>query len=139
MLGAYTRIGTSRWSRAVVRVTLAVFILRALIPAGYMADLSALSQGHIQISICTADGVRSITLDADGRVVDEGGSQPGAAEKCPFGAVLAKSAVPPPDLTAGLPAYSRLAGFPPPSDHFALKPPALGPPIGPRAPPHLLG
>jgi hypothetical protein len=112
--------------RSFAHLLLALFALRALVPAGYMPDLGALGDGALEIVLCTAHG----------------GDKPAAPHKsprddCPFGMALAKSFVAPsaPALPVGAqPAEAIIAA--PVLAVFPL--PQVGPPLGSRAPPVLL-
>jgi len=53
--------------RRLVPLCLMVLILmRAMIPVGFMPDLSGFGQGLFEIVICTGDGARTITAHQDG-------------------------------------------------------------------------
>jgi hypothetical protein len=50
----------------VVRLLLFSIALRALIPLGYMPDVSAASKGVFKVVICTSTGTLLVDLDGDG-------------------------------------------------------------------------
>ena len=50
--------------------------LRVLIPQGYMAAPAA-SSGSLPIMLCTAQGVRAVSIDAAGHIVDAPAEAPG--------------------------------------------------------------
>ncbi|MGL4396181.1 MAG: DUF2946 family protein [Hyphomicrobium sp.] len=52
----------------VVRLLVLAFAFRALIPVGYMPDFSALSNGVLKVVICTANGSKTVDIDADGKL-----------------------------------------------------------------------
>lgn len=58
-------IRNGRLGEWVLRLLLVVFALRALVPPGYMPELSGLSKGVLKVVICTASGTK--TLDAGGQ------------------------------------------------------------------------
>jgi hypothetical protein len=111
--------------RCLVRITLALFALRALVPAGYMPDLGALDAGHLEIVLCSAHG------DAPSP------PQHMPRDDCPFGMVLVKGFVAPVLPVLLLPAAAIDVAF---LDNkpAGLRPPSHGPPLGSRAPPALL-
>lgn len=53
-----------------LKLILALFFLRALVPAGFMPDLAAAQDGVITITICTPQGISTILLDENGAPVD---------------------------------------------------------------------
>ena len=57
----------SVWRRGATRVLMAAFILRALIPVGYMPDLGLLSKGILKVVICTGSGSKTLLLDHTGK------------------------------------------------------------------------
>jgi hypothetical protein len=138
------RIGSSslkesRAGRTVVRLAVVLFALRALIPVGYMPDLGGLQEGQVQIVICTGTGTQALLVDAAGQPLDEDQTpdHAGAAD-CFFATAAATAFV----LPATAPTLARPAfasGEPAGRDALALVPPVQGPPLGPRAPPVLLG
>ena len=118
---------------------LLLFALRAVVPVGYMPDLGALRDGQVQIIICTGTGTQALLVDQSGHPVEDGGAADHAgASDCAFAistatALALPSAVPSLSLplAAGRTARTSEAG--------TSFPPAQGPPLGPRAPPILLG
>jgi hypothetical protein len=111
--------------RLFAHLVLALFTLRALVPAGYMPDLGALGGGTFEIVLCTAHG----------------GDAPAVPQKpprddCPFGMALAKNFVAPsaPALPARIESADAVAAAPALAE---LLPPPVGPPLGSRAPPVL--
>lgn len=113
--------------RLAAYAALAVFALRALLPSGYMPDLTALaSTGHLGFIVCTAAH----------------GDAPAAPQKtvqdeCPFGMALGQGFVPPaaPSVRVQFAAERAIGAVP-----HAAGPPAVaqGPPLGQRGPPILL-
>jgi Protein of unknown function (DUF2946) len=129
----------SRVCRITAYAVLMLFALRAAVPVGYMPDLGALRDGQVQIVICTGTGTQALLVDQSGHPVEDGGAadQAGASD-CAFAistasALALPSAVPLLSLpvAAGRTARTSEAGI--------SFPPAQGPPLGPRAPPILLG
>jgi hypothetical protein len=111
-----------------------IFMLRALIPAGFMPDAKALGEGRFELVLCTSAGdrvVQSIDFDGSG---DEPKSWGGA--DCPYHLSLSQAFAPGADA-ASIPAEFRTgAALLFASAATELLPPALGPPLGQRAPPH---
>jgi hypothetical protein len=112
-----------------------VFLLRALIPAGFMPDAKAAGEGRFELVICTSAGerlVQGIDLDASG---DKPATWSGA--DCPYHHSLSQAftapalAPVPVEFAAGAARAPLLAAT-------ELLPPALGPPLGQRAPPFFL-
>ncbi|MEL6291172.1 MAG: DUF2946 family protein [Pseudomonadota bacterium] len=68
---------------ALVLMALAV---RALIPPGFMLATAEASGGGLTVVICTAQGMQSVSLDADGKPVEAPASQR-ADSGCAFGPV----------------------------------------------------
>lgn len=125
-------------ARGVIAWTLlALMMLRAAIPVGFMPDLDALREGRIEIVVCTPGGLKTITVpdDAAGPAGSEGGSSNGAtAHECPFDAVVSQAALlAEPVSDIGRPA--ELAGPPLILGAGAPTVRSFGPPLGSRAPP----
>jgi hypothetical protein len=126
--------------RCVARLILVLFALRAVVPVGYMPDLGALEHGQVRIVVCTGAGFKSLLVDEAGQPVDaqESGKSQHAGADCPFGTAAAKALLAPTLVVAlAPPAYEQ--HFRHPGSGVALLPPAQGPPLGPRAPPTVLG
>jgi hypothetical protein len=118
--------------RVLVHLTIALFALRALVPAGFMPDLGALGAGHLDLVLCTAQGGTLAVPDSGAPVAPQ--KPPGA--DCPFGTALAKSVVAP--IVPALPQRLARADLVMPAQTAAeLLPPSQGPPLGSRAPPVL--
>lgn len=105
-----------------------VLVLRSLMPAGYMPVQTA---NGISIVICTSKGSKAVTVDADGKIVDDhGGGQ--VFEPCAFSGlgVIALAAV---DAPLHAPDVTEATGrF---ALSFGLPPIRAGPALGSRAPP----
>lgn len=121
-------------------LTVVSFLCRAFIPVGYMPDLSGERDSTFAITLCSMGGgttVMQMDLSADsGKVVPD---ESYSGENCPFGLNVAHKLMPGHDtpVLAGTTAFHPFA---PPSGNQALPPlPALGPPLGSRAPPLNLG
>ena len=109
------------------------FVLRALLPTGYMADTDALRRGSIAIAFCTADGtLTAIPFKPAAPPHTPEGDAPYA--HCPYGAFTPLVRLDPPKLAdialQVIPAPQRVAT----AQHDAPVPVA-GPPLGSRAPP----
>lgn len=131
-------IKASYWRLAATRAVLLIFVLRSLIPPGFMPSIDTLGEGRIEVVVCTGAGLKTLVLDADGNPVSPHDRQSGNADDCPFGAVTAKAFLLPDALAQAdlpVPARDRVVNL----RDLALKPPAQGPPLGSRAPPIILG
>jgi hypothetical protein len=112
-----------------------IFMLRALIPAGFMPDAKALGEGRLELVICTSAGERlahAIDLD-DGN----GETETWAGANCPYHLSLSQAFAPGADVAPVAVEFARIA-LPVVSAAAVLLPPALGPPLGQRAPPFFL-
>jgi len=125
------------------------FVLRALVPAGFMPDASALQAGHIELTLCSPGGAsaRAVTVDwsPPSRMTPSADAPASAASdhpndpladgtECPFSLIAAQGIIAPPELAVAMVA----APFAPVAEHhapLALALPAQGPPLGSRAPP----
>ena len=128
---------SSSGARLVARLTLLLFVLRAMVPTGYMPDLQALADGGVEIVICTPSGIETIRVAPDGQPIgpsekeDNGQS---ATPECPFHAAFAHAFTLP--VLAPLTTITGLASAnPSPTSEDVPLPPANGPPLGSRAPP----
>ncbi|MEM9634084.1 MAG: DUF2946 family protein [Pseudomonadota bacterium] len=64
------------------------FVLTAFIPQGFMPSVQA--EGGFTVTLCTTDGLRTITLDANGVEIPPGSDEDpdtGAMEHCVFAGV----------------------------------------------------
>lgn len=138
--------GKSLWCKrmsvwqALFCLTVLAFLCRAVIPVGYMPDLSGKRDTTFAITLCVGGNLAVMQMgfsdDAGNASEDHGFSGP----DCPFGINASHK------LLAGLNTLA-LAGLPivfqtaaPAARNQALPPmPALGPPLGSRAPPFNLG
>jgi hypothetical protein len=119
--------------RILAHLTIALFALRALLPAGFMPDLNALGTGHLDLVLCTAQPGALAVPDSRAPVAPQK-SSPGA--HCPFGMALVKSFVAP--IIPALPQRLARADLVVRAQTVAeLLPPSHGPPLGSRAPPVL--
>jgi len=116
----------------VAHLLLSAFVLRALIPVGYMPDFSAVAQGVFKVVICSASGAKTLTVDANGHHVPDK-SIPSHDQPCAF-AGLAKFATPVLDVIEV--ASPEVAAQPVAFGEFKLWPPVrAGPVLGSRGPP----
>ena len=122
--------------RFVLWLTALAFVCRALMPIGYMPDTSALRNGQLLLTLCTAGGgVSFLQIDASSdKKADQDISR---GDTCPFGLMASQAMLMPdmPQLPAAV--YAR---FTPVDAVFVTRPPLppLGPPLGSRAPPYNL-
>ena len=121
--------------QAVATLLLLPFLLAALLPQGYMPSVT--EDGTFTVTLCTTDGLRTVTLDANGNEVPDGPSEEGdsRAGHCIFTSVasfaLLQSAPDLPNIAAG--AARRSTVLSP-----GLHPQAFTSRLGARAPPVLL-
>jgi len=122
-------------------LTLLSFTCRAVIPVGYMPDASGAGKGKFAITLCvTGGGTSTIFMDLSGD--PDTSPAPGDHfnnQDCTFGIVMAKALMPAQEAPT---LVSVITHRPAPSVHrnHAYPPlPALGPPLGSRAPPANLG
>lgn len=124
--------------RFAAQLTLALFALRALVPAGYMPDLAAAGDGQVRIVICTGYGSKSILVDETGAPADDQNADRSGHGDCAFGTVSGAAFLAPEPAMA--PLHPELVrDFLPPVSAQSLTPPVQGPPLGQRAPPIRLG
>lgn len=125
MRGQSEHLRTDPAVRLAVGLLLLVFFLRALIPAGFMPDAKALADGHFELVICTPGGPDSADGDAQ---------EKWAGADCPYHFSFSQALVTVTPVPVAVEFASRAAhGFAAASN--ILLPPALGPPLGSRAPP----
>lgn len=127
-------------------LTVLAFVLRALVPLGFMPAAQAMPDGKLVLSFCTAGGMQMslpMSLSNESAAADAAAADAPAdavpGSDCPFG-LLAAQAMPP------APVLELLQGAVATRDvtvafvYQALPPlPAQGPPLGSRAPPFYLG
>jgi len=115
------------------------FLCRALIPVGYMPDFSGASDGRFSITICTAAGTSTILVDANGQPVEPSSGDYFDNQNCSF-CLLASPILIPASEAPALVTFVTQRPAPLLHGNEALPPlPALGPPLGSRAPPLSLG
>ena len=116
------------------------FVCRAMIPVGYMPDLSGTSNSTFSVTLCTVSGGTStLLLDLDAHSDHSSSNDHFDHQDCPFGIVMSQVAMPsqaPPALAGNI-AHRPVFLSHRNQAHPPL--PALGPPLGSRAPPSNLG
>ncbi|WP_342365336.1 DUF2946 family protein [Allopusillimonas soli] len=113
---------------------------RAVVPAGYMPDLSGGRDGRFTITLCTMLGsLQTQQIDLADDAGKSSSSDGVSAQDCPFGLVISQALMPAQDVP--LPAQAIVhATVAVVHGHQALPPlPPVGPPLGSRAPPVVLG
>lgn len=118
-------------SLLVVGLVMALFLLRAALPAGFMPDVRALRNGDLTLALCLPSGntysLSDLFPDDPAAPADTGG------DSCPFSLLASPLATPP---STGLPLAAATANLPVLPTHGPDLPAvAHGPPLGPRAPP----
>jgi hypothetical protein len=114
---------------------LAAFVLKALIPAGFMPDFSGAEGGAFKMVVCTASGTKVVTTDADGKPHKNTVAKH-TGEPCALGGLVALTL---PDVDAGVGrpvVHATVRGTL--SSAVALPPARAGPAHNPRAPPFLV-
>ena len=124
--------------RHVARIVVALFLIRAMIPGGFMPDLGAMHDGRLEIILCSVDGMKTITVNASGRATADdplpGSKHSAGYDFCPLGSVTSQALALPTAVMASIGFHPAISDDLPSSDIHRL-PPALGPPLGSRAPP----
>jgi len=116
-------------------LTVFSFLCRAFIPLGYMPDLSGERNTPFAITLCSMGATVVMQVDLSGDAVAGSSEQNYSGENCPFGLSVAHKLMPGQEAPAlaGLVSFLSFAPF---VRSQALPPlPALGPPLGSRAPP----
>lgn len=120
--------------RAAAWATLCALLLSALWPAGFMPGAEA-EDGAFTVVICSASGLKKLTLDASGNPVDENGQA--ESDSCVYWTAATHIAALTNAFTVS--AAPRPVAERPQAVKNILLPPAIGPPLGAQAPPALLG
>lgn len=109
------------------------FLCRAFIPVGYMPDSSSERQSPFAITLCSMGGTTLVQLDLSAEP-DSSSHDGSYAETCPYGLSISSTFTYDDALIlAGTAAFHALVH--PVGSQTALPAPALGPPLGSRAPP----
>ena len=121
-------------------LALLAFVCRSVIPSGYMPVLSADQSHTVVLTLCNAAGdTETLQLNISKQSQDAPSSEH-AGQECPFGLVISQGVLPIPGAPALLVTVWQERATPYIEHNRALPPlPALGPPLGSRAPPTLLG
>lgn len=115
------------------------FVLRALVPMGFMPGMHAGHGGPLVLALCNPAGEHaSITLDLE-LDKDHGASEERmSAQDCPFCIAAAQAMLPTADVVVRLaPLVASALPVPVHVGHSPIS--AQGPPLGSRAPPTHLG
>ncbi|NYT68889.1 DUF2946 family protein [Pusillimonas noertemannii] len=113
------------------------FLYRAVIPVGYMPDIVGARDGKFSITLCTVGGgTNTLLMDLGGQPDQPSPDDYFDNQDCPFGIVVSQAVMP----SQEPPVLVRMVVHHPvflPHRNQAQPPlPALGPPLGSRAPPH---
>lgn len=116
------------------RAVLLALVVRAMVPAGYMPDFSATSQGLLKVVICGASGAKALAADAklhDG----PGQTQSAHDQPCTYSGmtVAAVASMEPAGLHIPGTAIQHIG----PHLVIVLEPSRAGPVLGSRGPPQL--
>ena len=149
---------TASWRIAMV-VAMLGFVLRALVPLGFMPDARTMQAGHIELTLCSpsmaAGSARSVSMLLSADAENATSSPPGASAgtyrltlgqdehssesfaqqvDCPFALMAAQGLIGPPEVGIAFAPAAYLPSIPGIQDSF-LALPTLGSPLGSRAPP----
>ncbi|MYZ43931.1 DUF2946 family protein [Schauerella aestuarii] len=116
------------------------FVVRALIPTGFMPRADPAHGGEMALSLCTAAG-DMVTMKVDmGRSAPDAPDPQHASADCAFN-MLSHQALTLPPWPAVIMSAPQARNVAPPVIRQAALPalPAAGPPLGSRAPPPLAG
>lgn len=125
--------------QALLGLTVIAFLCRAIIPVGYMPETPSESGRSFAMTLCLGGGgttVMQVSLSDDGAGTPDNAVSP----DCPYGLCVGQSWLPerPSLALAGIVDFPL--ALPVAARNNALPPlPALGPPLGSRAPPLNLG
>lgn len=127
------RVALRRW---VSHLLLLAFFARALVPAGYMQDFSAASEGIFKVVICTAGGAKTLTIDDSGRPRLDQQDGHHDDQPCPFGGMAAIVLPALEAIQIGTQEFenSNLS----PRLSVQLPPTRAGPQLGSRGPPQIV-
>ena len=116
------------------------FVCRSAIPNGYMPVLSDEDGRTVVLTLCTTGGANeTLVLNIPPQSKDSP-SEDHAGQQCPFGLVISQGVLPIIDSPAVPVTVWQQRTAPFIEHNQALPPlPALGPPLGSRAPPSYLG
>lgn len=127
----------STW-RLIALLVLMAFSCRIMIPAGYMPRMHTDDASLAFITLCTSEGMQSMTMDLPDSQTDANAHAADAKTlKCPYG-VLAHQAWLPTGTTAAIPVPATPGIRILPTSQTLPTLPARGPPLGSRAPPTYL-
>jgi len=124
-----------RYARGWAHLLIALFVLRVLLPAGIMPDLAAARAGHLELTLCSADGLKRIVVDRDGQPVEPGSASKLTGDQCPFGSATAKALTGPSVVALPVSAVGERSDLRPSRAPY-FRALVRGPPLGSRAPPH---
>lgn len=116
------------------RALLLTFVLRALIPQGYMPSFDMSAGGAIKLVICTTQGAKIVSFDAEGQPHNDSSGQH-SDQVCAFAGLATASLEAP--AAPEIPAPVRLSVANPGLERFVLPPVRAGPRLGSRGPPLL--
>lgn len=126
--------------QALFCLTVLSFLCRAMIPVGYMPDLSGKRDSTFSITLCVGGNLAVMQMGLSDDTGKASGDTGFNGQDCPFGISATQKLIPGQNALAL--AGTAVAFHPavPSLRNQALPPmPALGPPLGPRAPPTNLG
>lgn len=134
----FRRIGLAVW-HSLFCLTVIAFLCRAVIPVGYMPDGSQERGQAFAITLCIPEGGTSTMLMALTAAPEQSYPEDQAGnQECPFALVVSQDLLPlqVAPMVAGAITHWPLLHL---HHNRSLPPlPALGPPLGPRAPPSSL-
>lgn len=139
-----TPLALKSWhAHGVLWALLLALVLRGFVPPGYMPDTRALEKGRVTLTLCSAAGTVStvlLSLTDERKESARHGEQAASGMDCPYGLLAHDVSAQPLPALAPLPLPVAVAALSAIPHRQALPPlPALGPPLGSRAPPLSLG
>lgn len=115
------------------------FLCRALIPAGYMPDHSGEQDGFFSVTLCSPSGTpTTVWMSLNGQDEAPSSDEHADLQKCPYALVLSQLALPGTGMTSVDIFLTHQPVIRAHSNHTLPPMPALGPPLGSRAPPKTL-
>ena len=124
--------------RMLLSMTLVLFSIHAVLPAGFMPDFSTLRDGEFKIVVCTGLGYQTVIVDQEGNPVNPADHHDLAkAPQCEFNTPGSKVFVQQaPTLTTEITFLTSASDFY--TREFGLNHAIQGAPVGLRAPPTIL-
>lgn len=122
--------------RILLCLTIAALLWRGVIPVGYMPNARAAEAGRLLLTLCTSTGATATQfIDVSGDTRHAPPDDAKAGNDCPFGLLASQAILLPAPLLQAVGLAQTSVDVLLPVYRSAPALPALGPPIGSRAPP----